>query len=83
MATQTQESTRTDSLLKARDRYLARGIATAPLVIQRAAGAKVWDVDGREYLDFVGGIDCQNMGHNPEAVMEALHQQIDDYLTSA
>ena len=75
-----QEGTRTDSLLEARDRYVARGVATAPVVIERADGAKVWDVDGREYLDFVGGIGCQNLGHNPEAVVEALHQQVDDYL---
>lgn len=75
-----QEGTRAEALLEARDRYVARGIATAPVVIARADGAKVWDVDGREYLDFVGGIGCQNVGHNPAAVVEALHRQVDDYL---
>ena len=75
-----QEGTTTESLLEARDRFVARGLATAPLVIARAASAKVWDVEGREYLDFVGGIGCQNLGHNPTAVVEALHAQIDDYL---
>ena len=75
-----QEGTTTESLLEARDRYVARGLATAPVVIARAAGAKVWDVEGREYLDFVGGIGCQNLGHNPASVVEALHQQVDDYL---
>src|SRR5437879_7821286 len=29
----------------------------------------IWDADGREYLDFAGGIACQNLGHNPEAVV--------------
>ena len=75
-----QEGTKAEALLEARDRYVARGIATAPVVISRAEGAKVWDVDGREYLDFVGGIGCQNVGHNPDSVVAALHQQVDDYL---
>ena len=34
------------------------------LVVARASGALVWDVDGREYLDFAGGLGCQNLGHN-------------------
>lgn len=75
-----QQGTTTEALLEARDRYVARGIATAPIVVARAEGAKIWDVDGREYLDFVGGIGCQNIGHNADAVVEALHRQIDDYL---
>ena len=32
------------------------------------------------YLDFIGGIGCQNLGHNPAAVVEALHGQVDEYL---
>jgi 4-aminobutyrate aminotransferase / (S)-3-amino-2-methylpropionate transaminase / 5-aminovalerate transaminase len=40
----------------------------------------VWDADGREYLDFAGGIACQNLGHNPEAVVRAVHEQVDRYL---
>ncbi len=75
-----QESATMDALLAARDRYVARGIATAPIVVARAEGAKVWDVDGQEYLDFVGGIGCQNVGHNAPGVVEALHAQVDDYL---
>jgi 4-aminobutyrate aminotransferase-like enzyme len=31
-----------------RDRYVARGIATTPLVVARAEGARIWDADGRE-----------------------------------
>lgn len=75
-----QEGTTTEALLAARDRYVARGLTTAQIVVARAEGARVWDVDGREYLDFVGGIGCQNFGHSPEKVVEALHAQVDDYL---
>ena len=39
----------------ARERYVARGVSTPPLVVERAEGARVWDADGREYIDFAGG----------------------------
>ena len=64
----------------ARDRYVARGVATPSLVVDRAEGARVWDVDGREFLDFAGGIACQNLGHGPSAVVAAIHEQVDRYL---
>jgi 4-aminobutyrate aminotransferase/(S)-3-amino-2-methylpropionate transaminase len=63
-----------------RERYVARGIATTDLTVDRAEGATVWDADGREYLDFAGGIACQNLGHGPEAVVQAIHDQVDRYL---
>ena len=63
-----------------RARLVPRGVATTDLVVSRADGATVWDADGREYLDFAGGIACQNLGHNPEAVVRAVHEQVDRYL---
>ncbi|HEU5476741.1 MAG TPA: aspartate aminotransferase family protein [Gaiellaceae bacterium] len=69
-----------DRVLAARERYVARGVATPALVVARAEGARVWDVDGREFLDFAGGIACQNLGHGPSAVVAAIHQQVDRYL---
>jgi 4-aminobutyrate aminotransferase / (S)-3-amino-2-methylpropionate transaminase / 5-aminovalerate transaminase len=49
-------------------------------VVARAEGATLWDADGNELLDFAGGIACQNLGHNPEAVVRAVHEQVDRYL---
>jgi 4-aminobutyrate aminotransferase len=69
-----------DLVLAARDRYVARGVATPSLVVARAEGARVWDVDGREFLDFAGGIACQNLGHGPSAIVAAIHEQVDRYL---
>src|SRR5437764_6888916 len=63
-----------------REPYVARGVATPRLVVDRAEGARVWDVDGREYLDFGGGIACQNLGHRPSGVVRAIHEQADRYL---
>ncbi|AZO93989.1 aspartate aminotransferase family protein [Halocella sp. SP3-1] len=38
----------------------------------RASGTSVWDSDGNEYLDFLGGYGALNLGHNPPAVLEAI-----------
>jgi 4-aminobutyrate aminotransferase len=67
-------------ILAARDRYVPRGISAADLVVTRAWGARIWDADGREYLDFAGGIACQNLGHGPASVVRAVHEQVDRYL---
>jgi len=67
-------------VLAARDRYVSRGVSTSRLVVDRAAGATIWDADGRELLDFGGGIACQNLGHGPERVVRAIHEQADRFL---
>jgi 4-aminobutyrate aminotransferase/(S)-3-amino-2-methylpropionate transaminase len=58
------------SLARRRAESVARGVGTAhPLFIARAAGATLWDVEGRRYIDFVGGIGTLNAGHaNPKVV---------------
>ena len=63
-----------------RERLVPRGVATTDLVVTRAEGARVWDADGNELLDFAGGIACQNLGHGPSAVIAAIHEQVDHYL---
>ena len=72
------EHTASDRVVADRERYVARGVATTPLVVARAEGARIWDVDGREYVDFAGGLGCQNTGHGFAAA--AIHEQVDRYL---
>ena len=72
------QRTESERIVAARERYVARGVATTPLVVARAEGARVWDVDGREYVDFAGGLGCQNTGHGFAA--DAVHEQVDRYL---
>ena len=72
------EQTATGRIAADRERYVARGVATTPLVVARAEGARVWDADGREYVDFAGGLGCQNTGHGFAAA--AIHEQVDRYL---
>ncbi|NWA61311.1 4-aminobutyrate--2-oxoglutarate transaminase [Pantoea sp. B9002] len=64
-------------LLDAREQHVPRGVVTAhPLVIERAKGSEVWDVEGNRYLDFVGGIGVLNVGHNHPAVVNAVTKQL-------
>jgi 4-aminobutyrate aminotransferase len=73
-----REQTGSEAVIAARERYVARGIATPPLVVARAEGARIEDVDGRTYIDFAGGLGCQNTGHGFAAA--ALHEQVDRFL---
>jgi 4-aminobutyrate aminotransferase / (S)-3-amino-2-methylpropionate transaminase / 5-aminovalerate transaminase len=76
----TTERSATDGVVEARERYVAAGVSTPPLVVARAEGARVEDVDGRVYVDFAGGLGCQNTGHGFPSAVEAMHEQIDRYL---
>ena len=72
--------TETERVLEERARFVARGVAAAPVVVARAEGARIWDVDGKSYVDFAGGIGCQNTGHGLPAAVAAIHEQVDRYL---
>ena len=48
-----------------------------PLVLVRGAGARVWDADGREYIDCIGGHGVANIGHAHPAVIEAVQEQVE------
>jgi 4-aminobutyrate aminotransferase / (S)-3-amino-2-methylpropionate transaminase / 5-aminovalerate transaminase len=69
-----------EDVLAARARYVARGVTTPALVVTGAQGARVEGADGRSYVDFAGGIACQNLGHGASQVVEAIHAQVDRYL---
>ncbi|MDZ8188028.1 MAG: aspartate aminotransferase family protein [Nostoc sp. ChiSLP02] len=47
-----------------------------PLALERGAGCRVWDTQGREYLDFVAGIATCTLGHAHPAMVEAVTRQI-------
>jgi acetylornithine/N-succinyldiaminopimelate aminotransferase len=54
----------------------------APLALEivRAEGCKLFDADGKEYTDLIGGISVCNIGHRHPKVIEAIKKQLDDYL---
>jgi 4-aminobutyrate aminotransferase len=65
-----------------RDAYVARGVSLAPIVASRAHGARLIDADGREFIDFAGGIGVLNLGHTPDAVVAAIKEQAEALLHS-
>jgi 4-aminobutyrate aminotransferase-like enzyme len=75
-----QERSATDLIREAREQHVARGVSMPSLVVERARGALIWDVHGREYVDFAGGLGCQNPGDNDPAIVRAIHEQVDAYL---
>ena len=75
----TQQSA-TDRITADRGRFVARGVSTPKLVVDHASGARVTDVEGRDFIDFAGGIGCQNTGHGFAPVVAAIHEQADRYL---
>jgi 4-aminobutyrate aminotransferase len=77
---QTTEQLSHDQVLADRARYVSAGVATPRLVVAGADGARVTDVDGRVFVDFAGGIGCQNTGHRFAPVVDAIHRQADLYL---
>jgi 4-aminobutyrate aminotransferase/(S)-3-amino-2-methylpropionate transaminase len=74
------EQTAARLVLEQRRRYVTRGVSTPRLVVARAEGAWIEDVDGNRLLDFAGGIACQNLGHGFAPVVAAIHEQVDRYL---
>ena len=63
-----------DEVIKGYSRYIspASHVAYAPIVPYRAENALVWDVEGREYIDFLSDAAVQNVGHNNPRVVEAV-----------
>ena len=54
--------------------------APMALEIVKAEGCRMWDANGREYIDLIGGISVCNVGHRHPAVVEAIKKQLDNYL---
>ena len=75
-----QERTASERVTDERAQYVTPGVSTPRLVVAQAEGARITDVDGRSFIDFAGGIGCQNTGHRHPAVVEAVKAQADRYL---
>lgn len=68
------------ALLARRHAAIARGVGqTHEIFVQRARNAELWDVEGRRYIDFAGGIAVLNTGHLHPGVVEAVKAQLDLY----
>jgi 4-aminobutyrate aminotransferase/(S)-3-amino-2-methylpropionate transaminase len=70
-----------ESLLNERDKYVPKGpFNVHPIFVKNAKGAIIEDVEGKEYIDFAGGIGVNNVGHCNEEVLKAVQDQIQKYI---
>ena len=72
------------ALMARRNAAVPRGIAHATTIFAaRAENAEIWDVEGRRYVDFAGGIAVLNIGHRHAGVLAAIRDQLDRYTHTA
>jgi acetylornithine/LysW-gamma-L-lysine aminotransferase len=64
-----------DEIIRVEDLYDSGLAPKQPIALVRGAGARVWDAEGREYIDCVGGHGVANVGHANAAVAQALTEQ--------
>jgi acetylornithine aminotransferase len=64
------------SLTDSWNAFMMPNYGTPPLALDHGDGVRVWDVDGNEYLDFVGGIAVSSLGHAHPAVVAAVSAQV-------
>lgn len=62
-------------ILRLTEKHVAHTYARFPVALVRGKGSRVWDADGREYLDFVAGIAVNGLGHCHPAVVRAIQTQ--------
>lgn len=67
----------TDQLKDLSDRHIAATYSRFPVVLVKGHGCKVWDSEGKEYLDFVGGLAVCNLGHCHANIVRAIKEQVE------
>jgi acetylornithine/N-succinyldiaminopimelate aminotransferase len=65
----------TQELVALSEKHLMRFTKRQPIALVRGEGVRVWDADGREYLDFTGGIAVTALGHSHPRVVGTLREQ--------
>jgi predicted acetylornithine/succinylornithine family transaminase len=66
-----------DELMALSDKYIMATYKRFPIVLVKGAGARVWDSNGKEYLDFVAGIAVCSLGHSHPKVAAAIQRQVE------
>jgi len=67
----------TKELILFSDKYIMKTYNRFPIVLVKGSGVKVWDSDGKEYLDFVAGIAVCSLGHSHPKVVKAIKKQVE------
>ena len=64
-----------EKIIEEESRYIIHTYKRAPLVLVKGKGTKVWDTEGKEYLDFLAGIAVNALGHCHPKIVEAIKKQ--------
>lgn len=70
----------TQTVVEWSQRYLFQNYRRAPVAFARGQGTRLWDLDGKEYLDFVAGIAVTSLGHAHPRWVRALSEQLGRYV---
>jgi ornithine--oxo-acid transaminase len=70
-----QLSVKSQTFIELEKKYGGQNYAPLPVVLARGQGARVWDVDGKEYLDFLSAYSAVNQGHCHPKIIQALTEQ--------
>ena len=63
------------------DQFMGNLYQRFPVTIEKGKGCHVWDVDGKEYIDCMGGYGVALVGHQNERVVKAIKEQVDKIIT--
>lgn len=70
-----------EMLMKERNKHIPQGpFNVHPIFAEKAKGAIIIDIDGKEYIDFAGGIGVNNVGHCDDEVIKAVKDQLQKYI---
>ncbi|HEU0022952.1 MAG TPA: aspartate aminotransferase family protein [Dehalococcoidia bacterium] len=67
--------TKSQEWIAKEQKYYAQTVRRQPVVIVKGQGTRVWDAEGKEYLDFVAGWAVDNLGHSHPVITQAIVQQ--------
>ncbi|MHA7734515.1 aspartate aminotransferase family protein [Nitrosopumilus sp. S6] len=63
------------------DQYMGNLYQRFPVTVEKGKGAHVWDIDGKEYIDCMGGYGVALVGHQNKRVNDAIKEQVDKIIT--
>jgi len=72
-----------ENLIQTDDQCCIHNYGRLPIAFSRGEGARLWDIDGKEYLDFLGGIAVVLLGHSHPKITEAVSRQAQTLIHTA
>lgn len=76
-----KEEKRSEKVIEEDKEYITQSLVRPlPMVVKKAEGTKIWDIDGKEYLDFLNGAAAVNVGHNNEHVLQGVKNHMEEII---